>query len=46
VVYKPGTNEIDYERLFKYFQAEIPQKETQKFYELEKNDKKNIEDDK
>jgi hypothetical protein len=46
VVYKPGTNEVDYKRLFKYLQAEIPQKETQEFYELEKNNKKKIENDK
>ena len=31
VVYKEGTNEIDYKRLFKYLQAEIPQKELQEF---------------
>ncbi|ELY2018345.1 hypothetical protein SL053_002266 [Flavobacterium psychrophilum] len=46
VVYKPGTNEIDYERLFKYMQAEIPQKETQEFYLLEHENKKKLNDEK
>ncbi|MFK7050631.1 hypothetical protein FLACOL_01959 [Flavobacterium columnare] len=39
VVYKED-NKIDYERLFKYLQADIPQKETQEFYKLGKNNKK------
>ena len=42
VVYKEGTNEIDYKRLFKYLEAEIPQKELQTLFkknETIKNDK-------
>ncbi|MET3047219.1 hypothetical protein [Flavobacterium covae] len=40
VVYKKD-NKIDYERLFKYLQADIPQKETQEFYKLVDDNKNN-----
>ncbi|ELY2018347.1 hypothetical protein SL053_002268 [Flavobacterium psychrophilum] len=46
VIYKPGTNEIDYERLFKYMRAEIPQKETQEFHLLEEVNKRKLNNEK
>jgi hypothetical protein len=44
VVYKEGSKKPDYERLQKYFKADIPNKENQEFYRLEyENNKKNNE---
>ncbi|KFF03096.1 polymorphic toxin type 23 domain-containing protein [Chryseobacterium luteum] len=46
VTYKEGSRKPDFERLKKYLEADIPQKESQEFYKLEyQNENKKIEND-
>ncbi|WP_407405829.1 hypothetical protein [Chryseobacterium sp.] len=45
VVYKEGLKEPDYDRVKKYFEADIPQKELQEFYKIELENEKKINKD-